>query len=272
MLWQEIITRSAEVLSMGEPNTAKTYVNVLKLFDDKPTQLSFVDKVREWRNEVDANTILIRFAALRWVFKHFYREFDSDEVNDILLLMRGVKRLDKKMAFATGKAVSKILARAYDEGRFREGLAIAMMYYGGMRVSEVVSTKVAQFRDTVFIANSKNNTQREVPVHPIMRKFFDLYMAERDLLGTDSEYVFVTCQGDMKCNTLQKTVKALCKKAGYPKLHCHSFRHGCATTLANAGVSEFTIKEYMGHKSMNTTAKYVHISKAQLQSAQAVMI
>lgn len=44
------------------------------------------------------------------------------------------------------------------------------------------------------------------------------------------------------------------------KLNCHSFRHAFATHLYESGTDLLTLKELLGHKSINSTVIYVHLA------------
>ena len=48
---------------------------------------------------------------------------------------------------------------------------------------------------------------------------------------------------------------------GWPKrITCHSFRHAFGTHLYENGVDLITIKTLLGHKSLESTAIYVHLA------------
>jgi site-specific recombinase XerD len=44
------------------------------------------------------------------------------------------------------------------------------------------------------------------------------------------------------------------------KLHPHMFRHTTATTLVEAGADIASIMEILGHKNIQTTERYLHVS------------
>lgn len=47
----------------------------------------------------------------------------------------------------------------------------------------------------------------------------------------------------------------------------HVTRHTCATRLVDAGVNVFVIKEWMGHKRIETTLRYAHVKPQNLEDA-----
>jgi len=51
----------------------------------------------------------------------------------------------------------------------------------------------------------------------------------------------------------------------------HALRHTCATRLLEAGVDIYTVKEWLGHKTIQTTMRYVHLMPGRLAGAAAAL-
>ncbi|TVM01614.1 MAG: hypothetical protein CV087_10630 [Candidatus Brocadia sp. WS118] len=49
-------------------------------------------------------------------------------------------------------------------------------------------------------------------------------------------------------------------KLGFPWATCHTFRHTYISHLVMAGVPLYTVKEMVGHSSINTTLRYAHLA------------
>ena len=56
-----------------------------------------------------------------------------------------------------------------------------------------------------------------------------------------------------------------------PQFVPHMLRHTCATRLSQSGVSMPIIKEWMGHTTITTTARYAHFSPNDLRHAAALL-
>jgi integrase len=74
----------------------------------------------------------------------------------------------------------------------------------------------------------------------------------------ESEYVFVNPATGEPYTDLKKGVAAAREAAGIKDLHWHDLRHTFGTRLAEAGCSEATISELMGHTDPKTTRRYTH--------------
>jgi integrase len=83
-------------------------------------------------------------------------------------------------------------------------------------------------------------------------------MLEAVRRNPESEYVFVNPSTGEPYLDLKKGFAAACEAAGIRGLHWHDLRHTFGTRLAEAGCSEATISELMGHTDPKTTRRYTH--------------
>ena len=56
--------------------------------------------------------------------------------------------------------------------------------------------------------------------------------------------------------------KNACKRAGIADLHFHDLRHSYASNFMMAGGDIYTLQLLLGHKSINMTQRYAHLSPA----------
>jgi integrase len=71
----------------------------------------------------------------------------------------------------------------------------------------------------------------------------------------------------------KKAFGTACRLAGINNLHWHDLRHTFGTKLAEAGFSEATIADLMGHSDPETTRRYTHATdRAKRAAVEAVRI
>ena len=71
----------------------------------------------------------------------------------------------------------------------------------------------------------------------------------------------------MKKENLRWWMESSVNKAGILDFHTHDTRHTFASKLAMAGVPIRTISELLGHKGMEMTLRYSHLSPGHLADA-----
>ena len=62
--------------------------------------------------------------------------------------------------------------------------------------------------------------------------------------------------------------KALRKSGIAPPFRLYDLRHTYGTRAIEAGIDVFSVAKLMGHADLDTTQRYVHLSKAHLEDAQ----
>ena len=109
-------------------------------------------------------------------------------------------------------------------------------------------------RGVVWVPNAKTGKEYSLPMSAELREVMLGLVRENPA----SEYVFVNPATDKPYVDLKKGFAEACGKAGITDLHWHDLRHTFGTRLAEAGYSEATIAELMGHADRKTTGRYTH--------------
>ncbi len=149
-----------------------------------------------------------------------------------------------------------------------------MSAYGcGLRVSEVINLKVVNIdsdRMMVHIEHGKGDKDRYTILSPRLlgelRSYWRVYRPD------PNGYLFVnrSTKEPLSRATPQLVFKEAKKKAGIKKkVTFHSLRHNFGTNLLEAGVDIRTIQILMGHSSITTTSRYLHIAQKDLSSAKS---
>lgn len=130
----------------------------------------------------------------------------------------------------------------------------------GMRKGEILNLKWDDIdfkMDIIYLLTTKNGEKREIPMNKNVR------MA---LLSLDrhkkSKYIFTNREG-RPLGDIKKGFLTALKKSGIlknSKFRFHDLRHTFASQLVMSGVDLNTVRELLGHKSINMTLRYSHLS------------
>jgi len=141
-------------------------------------------------------------------------------------------------------------------------------YSAGLRVSEIAALKIKHIdsgRMQIFIENAKGKKDRYVNLSPILLDVLRAYI--KTYKPKPKEYLFESEQTNTfyPTRTIQRIFQMAKEKARIPKtVGIHSLRHSFATHLLEKGTDIRYIKELLGHFSIKTTERYLHVSKKQL--------
>ncbi len=65
----------------------------------------------------------------------------------------------------------------------------------------------------------------------------------------------------LRINVVREYMKEVCRRIGLPQLSPHALRHSHAVHLLEAGATIKYVAERLGHSSIKTTEKYLHVTK-----------
>jgi len=141
-------------------------------------------------------------------------------------------------------------------------------YSAGLRVSEIVNLKLCDIdskRMQIFIQGAKGKKDRYVNLSPvlldILRNYILQYKPKPKEFLFESEQTFSA----YPARTVQQIFSIAKTRAGIKKdVGIHSLRHSFATHLLDKGTDIKYIKELLGHFSIKTTERYLHVSKQRL--------
>lgn len=153
---------------------------------------------------------------------------------------------------------------------------IGLLYGCGLRCLEVRSVRLADLdfdRKQLKVVQGKGKKDRYVPLSEHLIRGLKSYIsAERP-----TDYLFGGVNiidragGDFDSRYSQKgvqwAVKEAAKKAGIIKdVHVHTLRHTCATHLLEDGMDIISVKNFLGHESIETTLLYLHVAQLQTKA------
>jgi len=139
----------------------------------------------------------------------------------------------------------------------------------GLRLSNVCGLKwdYVDLDDKMFTippTDMKNDDWLNIPMSPIVHAMLERLCASN---GTH-EYVFmrkanVSGEVPIKPRWVQREFRKLLENAEIESFHFHDLRHTCGQTMYDNGADLLTIKNCLGHRSIQSTMCYVHGNRSE---------
>jgi len=137
-----------------------------------------------------------------------------------------------------------------------------LMYATGLRISEalnLIPSDIDSKRMVIRVRQGKGKKDRYVPLFPsllsLLRHYWSVYRPEYWMFPGK-----IPGQ-PLNSSSVERLCAPLCKKAGIAKtVTPHTMRHCFATHLLEAGTDLRTIQLLLGHRSLNSTAIYLHVA------------
>lgn len=150
-------------------------------------------------------------------------------------------------------------------------LAVSILYATGLRLDELCHLKckdIISSSKKIHVSDSKNHQDRFVPMPDMIWQMILSYYHGLPVEMKPDTWLFTqqrsTCH-PMDKQWLQKFILEHRSALGMSdKLTSHSFRHAYATHSYENGMDLLTLKTFLGHKSLNSTAIYVHLAASSL--------
>lgn len=250
-------------------STIKTYRNefsvYLQTLGKTPAASLTVQRVKDYLQYCNAvlklteNTVHSRMNALKFYYEQvlkrekFFWEIPRPKKADILPKVLGEDELSKLFKVAGSTKHKAILFTAYS---------------AGLRVSEVINLEwkhLDRGRSQMLVAQAKGKKDRYVSLSPILVDILESYY--RKCRIKPQKYVFEgPVAGEPYSARSAQIIFARAKeKAGIKKeISFHSLRHSFATHLLEKGTDVRYIQELLGHFSIKTTTRYLHVAKEKL--------
>lgn len=145
------------------------------------------------------------------------------------------------------------------------------VYAAGLRVSEVVSLRVADIdskRMVIHVRQAKGNKDRLVMLSPVLLEALRRYCR----LARPHDWLFPGQDPTRPLTT--RTVQRVCRKASdaaglSKRVTVHTLRHSFATHLLESGADLRVIQTLLGHSSLRTTSIYTHVSTQRLKEVRS---
>ena len=176
---------------------------------------------------------------------------------------KGIKMLkvnNQRLRFLEKEEIDKLLANCCEH--LKPIVIVALNT--GMRKGEILGLKWHDIdikRNIIHLYNTKNGEKREIPMNNIVQKTIIGV-----LKNPESQYIFCNKDGKPYGNVRTSFFTAL-KKSDIVDFRFHDLRHTFASQLVMSGVDLNTVRELLGHKSLEMTLRYSHLSPDHKQQA-----
>jgi len=159
----------------------------------------------------------------------------------------------------------KTIKKLYKTSKYPiEKLLLLLAYGCGLRTFELQHLKVKDIhleKALVTVVSGKFNKQRSIPLQQEHLNYLKNYIIHKNLQLED--YIFQTPTGMISQAILRNTFKKMQHRIGLPLGHftIHHLRHSIASHLVASGVNIQLVQYFLGHSTLTTTQKYVHLTK-----------
>ena len=157
----------------------------------------------------------------------------------------------------------------------KERAVIALFYGCGVRRSEgeKLNLKDIHFRSNIlYVREGKGNKRRAVPLSPQVKiELWNYATKEREIRENETAFITNRIRKRATGSSYNKILKTILERTGIKKeitLHC--LRHSIATHLLESGLSVEYVRDFLGHKHLESTQIYTRIKNKQLWNLNSI--
>jgi len=215
---------------------------------------SYMDNQNLHPNTKNLNLIVVR-AFLKFLKKEEgIVLFDLSEIE----LYKKPRRVE--ITLPSDEELTRFLAPT---GNARDDLIVRMMYDSGLRIAELVAL---ENRPPVssFTIHGKGDKTRIIFLTPGTVALWEAYKPER---RPTEKALFVNELGRrLQKRPIQQMITDRAKAVGIATpFSAHTLRHLFATNMLRAGAQIYEVQKFLGHSSITTTERYLHMTNNHLQ-------
>ncbi len=208
-------------------------------------------------------------SALRSFFK--FLEAKKLVINDQIVKVR-----TPKIAKSIPKSVDKFdidqilqaIENFHDQmWQIKRDQALLILIYGcGLRISEALLIKAADFGQDFLIIKGKGNKERLIPVIPVVNSSILAYLKLSPYAIKKDQFLFISNKGSaINRRYVNELLIKIRRSLNLPEfISPHALRHSFATHLLESGVDLKSIQQMLGHKNLATTERYTKVNKQKL--------
>ena len=261
---QEVLSEYYKYLKIENysDQTIKSYYSSLKLF----LEWIIESNVNEVNNSVIRDYLYYckterkySFSSMKLVIasiRYFYIKVLKEELPEALNI-----ELRKPSILPTVLSVKEISIILEATKNLKHKTILLLIYSAGLRLGELLNLEIGDINSEsmrIHIRGAKGKKDRYVMlsenVLKLLREYYKEYKPKKYIIEGQNG-------GKYSPKSVQSVFKRSLKKAGIKKkATVHTLRHSFATHLLDEGTDIRYIQELLGHKRLETTQIYTHVS------------
>ena len=256
--------------------------DLVELYNFNNNLLNLSEKDRDeyleylYKKKLNRNSISRKLSSIRSFYNYLKEEnlIKENYFNEI----KNPKKESTLPKYAKDNDLEKMFTIFNNETPLgqRNTLILETLYATGIRVGELVNIKVNdinKYEKSIKILG-KGKKERIVFYGSFCEDALNLYLKSgyQKLNKKHSEYLFINKNGSKLSERYIRIIIDDAVRKCHIEYHIspHTLRHTFATDLLNAGADLMSVKELLGHSSINTTSIYTHVTTEQLKKVYEI--
>jgi integrase/recombinase XerD len=255
-----------------------SYVAELAKYYRKSPDLLSYDQVADWlyhllrERKLASSSVTVAVCALRFL----YGVTLGRDLSELHAKVPRFKQVIKRARAYSVKEVEAILKAPL---RLRDKAFLMTVYSAGLRVTEACTLRARGGIDRARMqlrVTGKGSKERVLPLSPQLLTVLEQYWRKerQGRPGHDAPWLFIgeEAGAPMAKTCGQHIYNRAVKKSGVPrKGGIHILRHSFATHLIESGVELPLVQRWLGHSSLMTTARYLHVTAQRLSEVRCAL-
>jgi integrase/recombinase XerD len=253
------------------PKTVELYIHAmveLWKFFERPLERLSCENVQQFLDEIITvrklswSTVNVYFSAYRFL----YRKVLKRPAHEFSIPPRG--RSGRRPGVLSHEEVERLISAPQN---IKHRALLAMTYGSGLRVSEVVRVRIKDVdreRMMLFVSQGKGHQDR----YTVLSKRALNLLEELWRACQPTEFFFTGKDGrqPLSVGTAQQVYYDALRRSGVRRVGgIHVLRHCFATHALEADTDLFTISNWMGHGTLSTTARYMHMTAGHMTKSKS---
>ena len=214
-------------------------------------------------------TVQCHVRALKAFSSWLYNEgYTTENRLEHLKLPKAPVKMTEPLTPAEINKVTNSINKESSTGVRNHAILVTMLDTG-LRASEVATITLGNLnlKDGYVKVMGKGAKERIVPlgkyVRMVLWSYIDKVRPEPSIPGCDKLFVSVSAR-PITVNTIKLVFSRLAKTSGIDRLHAHLCRHTFAINYLLNGGDIFSLKEILGHTSLEMVNHYLHFTTSQI--------